>query len=71
MGRHRHVVNVRADGIAVVLGPLLRDVRIVAAALVAVGVEFGLRRAHDEEPGPARAGTERDLGRHRLSGRLA
>ena len=36
MGRHRHVVNVRADGIAVVLGPLLRDVRIVAAALVDV-----------------------------------
>jgi hypothetical protein len=30
------VVNVRADGIAVVLGPLLRDVRIVAAALVDV-----------------------------------
>ena len=36
MGRHRHVVNVRADGIAVVLGPLLRDERIVAAALVDV-----------------------------------
>jgi hypothetical protein len=30
------VVNVRADGIAVVLGPLLRDVRILAAALVDV-----------------------------------
>jgi hypothetical protein len=30
------VVNVRADGIAVVLGPLLRDDRIVAAALVDV-----------------------------------
>ena len=28
------MVNIRADGIAVVLGPLLRDVRIVAAALV-------------------------------------
>lgn len=40
MGRHRHVVNVRADGIAVVLGPLLRDVRIVAAALV--DVESGM-----------------------------
>ena len=36
MGRHRHVVNIRADGIAVVLGPLLRDERIVAAALVDV-----------------------------------
>ena len=36
MGRHRHVVNVRADGIAVVLGPLLGDVRITAAALVDV-----------------------------------
>ncbi len=36
VGRHRHVVNIRADGIAVVLGPLLRDVRIVAAALVDV-----------------------------------
>jgi hypothetical protein len=30
------VVNVRADGIAVVLGPLLRDSRIVAATLVDV-----------------------------------
>ena len=40
MGRHRHVVNVRADGIAVVLGPLLRDERIVAAALV--DVESGM-----------------------------
>ena len=30
------MVNIRADGIAVVLGPLLRDVRIVAAALVDV-----------------------------------
>jgi hypothetical protein len=30
------VVNIRADGIAVVLGPLLRDVRIVSAALVDV-----------------------------------
>jgi hypothetical protein len=29
-------VNVRADGIAAVLGPLLRDVRVVAAALVDV-----------------------------------
>jgi len=36
VGRHRHVVNVRADGIAVVLGPLLSDVRITAAALVDV-----------------------------------
>ncbi len=36
MGRHRHVVNVRADGIAVVLGPLLRDSRIAAATLVDV-----------------------------------
>jgi hypothetical protein len=34
------VVNVRADGIAVVLGPLLRDERIVAAALV--DVESGM-----------------------------
>jgi hypothetical protein len=40
VGRHRHVVNVRADGIAVVLGPLLRDQRIVAAALV--DVESGM-----------------------------
>ena len=30
------MVNIRADGIAVVLGPLLRDVRIVSAALVDV-----------------------------------
>ncbi len=36
MGRHRHVVNVRADGIAAVLGPLLDDSRIAAAALVDV-----------------------------------
>jgi hypothetical protein len=37
VGRHRHVVNVRTDGIAEVLGPLLRDARITAAALVDVG----------------------------------
>jgi hypothetical protein len=36
VGRHRHVANVRVDGIAVVLGPLLRDARIRAAALVDV-----------------------------------
>ena len=34
------MVNVRADGIAVVLGPLLRDERIIAAALV--DVESGM-----------------------------
>lgn len=36
MARHRHLVNVRADGIAAVLGPLLSDARITAAALVDV-----------------------------------
>jgi hypothetical protein len=36
VGRHRHAVNVRADGLAAVLGPLLRDSRVRAAALVDV-----------------------------------
>ena len=36
MGRHRHAVNVRADGLATVLGPLLRDPRVRAATLVDV-----------------------------------
>ena len=36
MARHRHAVNVRADGLAAVLGPLLRDARVLAAALVDV-----------------------------------
>jgi hypothetical protein len=36
VGRHRHAVNVRVDGLAVVLGPLLGDARIVAAVLVDV-----------------------------------
>ena len=36
MGRHRHAVNVRTDGLAAVLGPLARDPRVRAAALVDV-----------------------------------
>lgn len=36
MGRHRHAINVRADGLAAVLGPLLRDPRIRVATLVDV-----------------------------------
>lgn len=36
MGRHRHAVNVRTDGLAAVLGPLARDPRVGAAALVDV-----------------------------------
>lgn len=36
MARHRHAVNVREDGLAAVLGPLLRDSRVVAAVLVDV-----------------------------------
>jgi hypothetical protein len=36
VGRHRHAVNVRVDGLAVVLGPLLSDVRISAAVLLDV-----------------------------------
>ncbi|MDN5918327.1 MAG: hypothetical protein L0I76_25060 [Pseudonocardia sp.] len=35
-GRHRHAINVRADGLATVLAPLLRDTRVRAAALVDV-----------------------------------
>jgi hypothetical protein len=47
-------VNVRADGIAVVLGPLLRDVRIVAAALVDVdsGMVLDAWSAADAATGP-------------------
>ena len=54
MGRHRHLVNVRDDGIAVVLGPLLRDVRIVAAALVDVdsGMVLDAWSAADAATGP-------------------
>lgn len=36
MGRHRHAVNVRTDGLAAVLGPLANDQRVRAAALVDV-----------------------------------
>jgi hypothetical protein len=36
MSRHRHTVNVRADGLQAVLGPLLRDRRVVTAVLVDV-----------------------------------
>jgi hypothetical protein len=54
VGRHRHLVNVRADGIAVVLGPLLRDPRIVAAALVDVdsGMVLDAWSAADPEAAP-------------------
>jgi hypothetical protein len=53
VGRHRHVVNVRADGIAVVLGPLLSDTRITAAALVDVdsGMVLDAWSADTQEPG--------------------
>jgi hypothetical protein len=33
VGRHRHVITVRADGLATVLGPLMQDSHVVAAAL--------------------------------------
>lgn len=36
MSRHRHTVNVRADGLEAVLGPLLRGRRVVTAVLVDV-----------------------------------
>lgn len=36
MGRHRHAVSVRTDGLAAVLGPLLDDGRVRSAALVDV-----------------------------------
>lgn len=36
MGRHRHAVAVRTDGLAAVLGPLLGDPRIRSAALIDV-----------------------------------
>jgi hypothetical protein len=44
------VVNVRADGIAVVLGPLLSDARITAAALV--DVDSGMVLDAWSAPGP-------------------
>ncbi|HYH32634.1 MAG TPA: hypothetical protein VD903_19860 [Pseudonocardia sp.] len=54
MGRHRHAVTVRADGLVAVLGPLLRDRRVRAAALVDVGSgmvldAWGHRSAGDPE----------------------
>ena len=36
MGRHRHAVNVRSDGLATVLGQLMQDKAIRAALLVDV-----------------------------------
>jgi len=33
-GRHRHAINVRADGLSTVLGPLMRDAAVQAALLV-------------------------------------
>ncbi|WP_205346888.1 hypothetical protein [Pseudonocardia broussonetiae] len=36
MARHRHIVNVRTDGLRAVLGPLLRDRRVRSAVLVDV-----------------------------------
>lgn len=36
MSRHRHIVNVRTDGLRAVLGPLLRDRRVRSAVLVDV-----------------------------------
>ncbi|MHA6782405.1 hypothetical protein ACVGOW_15665 [Pseudonocardia saturnea] len=36
MSRHRHTVNVRADGLQAVLGPLARDRRVLSAVLVDV-----------------------------------
>lgn len=60
MGRHRHVVNVRADGIAVVLGPLLSDARITAAALVDVDSGMVLD-AWSAPPGPATGPAAPDL----------
>jgi hypothetical protein len=37
VARHRHAVTVRADGLVTVLGPLVRDARVRAVALVDVG----------------------------------
>lgn len=37
MGRHRHAVNVRVDGVAAVLAAVLRDGQVRAAGLVDVG----------------------------------
>ena len=34
MGRHRHVVNVRADGLTAVLEPFLRQRQVQAATLI-------------------------------------
>ena len=36
IGRHRHAINVRTDGLASVLGPLLQDPAVQAALLVDV-----------------------------------
>jgi hypothetical protein len=37
VGRHRHAITIRTDGLETVLGPVLRDLRVRAAALVDVG----------------------------------
>ncbi|MDQ4116844.1 MAG: hypothetical protein M3235_07740, partial [Actinomycetota bacterium] len=58
MGRHRHAVNVRTDGLAAVLGPLSRDPRVRAAALVDVDCGMVLDSCG---PDPAEGGPETEL----------
>jgi hypothetical protein len=42
VGRHRHVISVRSDGLSTVLSSLLEDRRVVAATLVDLGSGFVL-----------------------------
>jgi hypothetical protein len=51
VGRHRHAVNVRADGLATVLGPLAQDPAVLVALLVDVDSGMVL-----DSCGPAAAG---------------
>jgi hypothetical protein len=61
VGRHRHAVTVRADGLGAVLGPLLNDPRIVLAALVDVDSGMVLDACTPERPGARYLGADLEL----------
>src|SRR4051795_12445190 len=61
VGRHRHAVTVRADGLGVVLGPLLNDPRVVLAALVDVDSGMVLDACTPDRPGAQYWGADLEM----------
>jgi len=53
VGRHRHAINVRADGLASVLGTLMQDAAVQAALLVDVDSGMVLDACGQEVGGAA------------------